>query len=80
MRIEFSKGERASKQDAEKVSVLTRPPWCAKTHLLAGSVLASLRDTQRTEAYDSPLRSLRPAWDKARLGALGLGGCGVWPF
>ena len=45
MRVEFSKGERASKQDAEKVSVLTRPPWCAKTHLSPGSVRASLRDS-----------------------------------
>ena len=45
MRIEFSKGERASKQYAEKVSVLTRPPWYAKTHLSPGSVLVSLRDS-----------------------------------
>jgi hypothetical protein len=110
MRIEFSKGERASKQDAEKSLFSPAHPGAPKRILHQASF--SLRpETQRggkeahrkSEALNGFIPSPRSmcigewphevrlvpsrlfarcglAWDKARLGALGLGGCEVWPF
>ena len=49
-------------QDAEKATLLTRPNPCAPRRAFPHASFSLRSKTQRTEAYASPLRSLRLSW------------------
>jgi hypothetical protein len=79
MRVEYTKGERASNRMLKK-------PLFSPAHPGAQDAPFTRQRSRIAQRLNVPKRTTRLfarcglARDNARLGALGLGGCEVWPF